>query len=78
MNDIKNFQIGVAYYIIENDKGCKLRIELDYGRNRHRSKILVRGGNLERLVKQADIIAKDMLARKAQKNLNFKLLQLKV
>ena len=78
MNDIKNFRIGKAIYIIENDKGSKLKIELDYGRNFFRFEVLVRGGNLGRLKKQAVIIAKDMLGRKAQKNLNYKLLQLKV
>jgi hypothetical protein len=78
MKDIKNFHLGTAYYIIENDKGSKLKIELDYGLNRFRSNVLVRGGNLRRLKKQADIIAKDMLGRKARKNLNYKLLQLKV
>lgn len=78
MKDIKNFQIGKAFYIIENDRGSKLRIDLDYESNRFSSIILVARGNLEKLKNQADIIAKDMLGKKAQKNLNYKLLQLKI
>lgn len=78
MNDIKNFQIGKAYYTIENEEGSIIKIEVNYGENSFKSDVLKRGGNLERLKKQAGAIAKDLLARKAQKNLNFKLLQLKV
>jgi len=76
MNDIKDFRIGKAFYLLENDKGSKLRLSLNYAEFSYSYKVISDRGRVDRLKKQAVIIAKDMLGKKAQKNLNYKLLQL--
>ena len=78
MKDIKDFRIGIAHYILENDEGSRLELKLDYGRSSFSYDVIKEKGKLDKLKKQAGIIAKDMLGRKARKNLNYKLLQLKI
>lgn len=78
MRDIKDFRIGKAFYIIENDKGSKLRLDLNYGTNEFSFKVLLDNGNIIKLKKQAEVAAKHMLGKKAQKNLSYKLIHLKV
>ena len=78
MKDIKNFRIGVANYMLENDGGSRIELKLNYAKDTFSYEILAEGENIDKLTKQAGIIAKDMLSRKAKKNLNYKLLQLKV
>jgi hypothetical protein len=77
MKDIKEFRIGKANYLLENDNGSKLKLTLDYGKNEFKTKILKDGGNAGRLSEQAEIVAKNLLAKKAQRNLSYKLLKLK-
>lgn len=78
MKDIKNFRIGTANYMLENEGGTRIRLELNYAKNTFSYEILVEGRGTNKLIRQAGIIAKDMLSRKAKKNLSYKLLQLKV
>ena len=76
MHDITNFRIGTAHYILENKKGSKVRLSLNYGQNTFAYKILVESGDLEKLKKQAQVVAKHLLGRKAKRNLSYKLLKL--
>jgi len=78
MKDIKEFRIGKAFYILQNLKGSKLKLEVDYANNEYTCRVLNNSGNIRRLKVQAGIIAAHMLGKKAQKNLRYKLLQLKV
>ncbi len=78
MRDIKEFRIGKANYFLENKLGSKLRLTLDYGKNSYIFKILKDVGDIDRLKEQAGVVAKNLLGKKAQKNLSYKLLQLKV
>ena len=78
MRDIKEFRIGKANYFLENKLGSKLRLTLDYGKNSYIYKILKDMGDIDRLKEQAGVVAKNLLGKKAQKNLSYKLLQLKV
>lgn len=78
MKDIKDFRIGRASYILESKLGGKLRLGVNYKDNKFSTKVLKKGKNINRLKKQASVIAKDMLGRKAQKNLVKKLLELKI
>ena len=78
MNDIKDFRIGKAFYLLENNKGSRLRLNLNYGTNKYSFRVLVDKGNTIKLKKQAEVAAKHMLGKKAQKNLSYKLLELKL
>lgn len=78
MQDITNFRIGKANYFLENKLGSKLRLTLNYGKNSYVLKILKNAGDIDRLKKQAGVVAKNLLGKKAQKNLSYKLLQLKM
>ena len=78
MNDLKSFRIGTAFYVLENKKGSKLRLNVNYGENSFDLEVLLDKGNLSLLRKQAEATAKYMLGKKAKKNLVEKLLQLKV
>ena len=78
MHDIKDFRIGKAYYIIENDKGSCLRLDLNYGLNKFAFKILIDNGNIAKLINQTSFAASYMLGKKAQNNLNYKLRKLKI
>jgi len=78
MNDIKEFRIGTANYVLENDFGSKLKLTLNYAQNSFRYRVLAKGKNMNKLITQAGIIANNMLSRKAQRNLSYKLLELKI
>ena len=78
MRDIKEFRIGKANYFLENKLGSKLQLTLNYGKNSYVFKILKDMGDIDRLKEQAGVVAKNLLGKKAQKNLSYKLLQLKV
>ncbi len=78
MQDIQDFHIGTAYYIIENKKGSKLKLSLNYAQNSFKFKVLIDNGNIERLKVQAEIAAKNMLGKKAQKNLRDRLITMEV
>jgi hypothetical protein len=76
MKDITNFRIGIANYLLENKKGSKLKLTLNYGKNSFKTKMLIDAGNTERLLKQAETVAKNLLGKKAQRNLAYKLVNL--
>lgn len=78
MQDIQDFHIGTAFYILENKNGSKLRLSLNYAKNSFKYKILKDLGNVVKLIKQAEVVARNLLDKKAQKNLRDKLLQLKI
>lgn len=76
MQDIKNFQIGTAYYFLENNSGSRLKLVLDYAKDEFKYKIIKDLGDIERLKTQAEVVAKSLLGKKAQRNLAYKLVNL--
>ena len=78
MYNLKSFKIGEAYYFLENKKGSKLRINVNYAEDKFDLLVLNDKGDVEQLKLQAAITAKHMLGHKAKKNLVNKLLELKI
>jgi len=78
MRDIANFRIGTAYYFLENKRGSRLKLVLNYAKNTFRFIVLKDLGNVGRLKKQAKVVAKNLLGKKAERNLAYKLKKLKM
>ncbi len=78
MQDVKDFHIGTAFYFLENSIGSILKLTLNYAKNTYEIEIVLDKGNIEKLKGQAKIAANYMLAKKAQKNLRDRLLEMKI
>ncbi len=78
MKNLVSFKIGEAYYFLANDKGSKLRININYAKNVFGLTILKDKGDVELLKKQAGVAASHMMGKKAQKNLVEKLVNLEI
>lgn len=76
MKNIKEFRLNKASYFLEDKSGSKLKINVNYKDNKFSFTVLSFGKNINKLKNQATLVAKDMLDRKAKKNLVKKLLEL--
>lgn len=76
MQNLKNFRIGEAFYFLENNKGSKVRININYAKDAYELLPLADNGDMDLLEKQASVAARHMMGKKAKKNLVEKLLQL--